>query len=172
MCKQRSVSVCPTSELRAAELRTCAQLFSPCCQWASPGWACPKGLHWEACAQSDIWTTQEGGIIPILVFFLFLNLTAFLSIWLHLSLSEFVSPTLSPPSILPSKGPQAMVTGERMMNSSTTEPADSLAAGLSPCSLPIPHFFFLISSFHLSLILISVSEEAEAHMCVLRGELQ
>ena len=64
MCKQRAVSVCPTSGQRAAELRTCAQLFSLGCQWASPGWACPKGLCWEACTQSDIWTTQEGGITP------------------------------------------------------------------------------------------------------------
>lgn len=69
MCKQRAVSVCPTS----AELRTCAQLFSLCCQWPSPGWAHPRGLHWEACTQSDIWTAQEA-IIPVLGFFFFLYL--------------------------------------------------------------------------------------------------
>lgn len=145
MCKQRAVSVCPTSELWAAELRTCAQLFSPCCQWASPGWACPKGLHWEACTQSDIWTTQEGGIISILRFFF--NLTASLSISLHLSLSVFI--TLSLLCILPWRGPQVAVTRERMMNSPTSEPADSLAGGLSPCSLH-PLLYLTFSPFLLS----------------------
>lgn len=65
MCKQRAVFVCPTSEQWGAEQRTCAQLLFPCSQWASPGSARPKGPYWEACTHSDIWTTQEGGIIPI-----------------------------------------------------------------------------------------------------------
>lgn len=150
MCKQRAVSVCPTS----AELRTCAQLFSLCCQWPSPGWAHPRGLHWEACTQSDIWTAQEA-IIPILGFF-FSLLTASLSVSLHLFLSLEL-PICLPPSffpLLPRRGPQVIVTRERMMNSSTTEPADSLAlaaAAASPFSgLP---FLFLsprIPRVHLS----------------------
>lgn len=95
-CKQRAVSVCPTSEQWASELRTCTQLFFLCCQWASPGWGCPKGLYWEAWIQSDIWTTQEGGILPTLRFFIyFFFFTASLSISVYPSLSLLVTPTLS-----------------------------------------------------------------------------
>lgn len=181
MCKQRAVSVCPTSEQWAAELRTCAQLLSLCCQWASPGWAHPKGLHWEACTQSDIWTAQEV-IIPILWFFFFFNLLPLVlyhSIYFCLCNSQSVFlPLSSLFSLLPWRGPQVVVTRERMMNSSTTEPADSLAAGPSPCSLhPLltsSPFFFL--SPHITSPLISVwqhywmRELRDTYMC--RGESQ
>lgn len=95
-CKQRAVSVCPTSEQWASELRTCTQLFFLCCQWASPGWGCPKGLYWEAWIQSDIWTTQEGrDPSHSQIFYLFIFFTASLSISVYPSLSLLVTPTLS-----------------------------------------------------------------------------
>lgn len=152
MCKQRAVSVCPTSELRAAELRTCAQLFSPCCQWASPGWACPKGLHWEACTQSDIWTTQEGGIIPILWFFC--NLTASLSISLNLSLSLFATPTLSPLFSLSFYGrvhrSQSLGKADEQLYNWGSWLFSSRTVPLFPSSSPLPQvlpcFSFLLAS--------------------------
>lgn len=64
MCKHSALSVCPTSGLPSAEARTCAQLLSPCRQWASPGGDPPRGLCWAARVQPDIWTAQEA-IIPI-----------------------------------------------------------------------------------------------------------
>lgn len=178
MCKQRAVSVCPTSEQWAAELRTCAQLLSLCCQWASPGWAHPKGLHWEACTQSDIWTAQEV-IIPILWFFFFFLtycLSFCITIYFCLCNSQSVFlPLSSLFSLLPWRGPQVVVTRERMMNSSTTEPADSLAAGPSPCSLhPLltsSLFFFSFSSHHLSphfSLAALLNEGAEGHLHVQR----
>lgn len=107
---------------------------------ASPGWVHPRGLHWEACTQSDIWTAQEA-IIPTLRLF-FSSLFKWLSLFpyhsIYFCLCKSQSIFFSSP-LLPSwRGPLVPVTGERMMNSSAAEPADSLAAGPSPLVLLIP----------------------------------
>lgn len=92
-CKQRAVAVCPTSELRAAEPRTCAQLFCLCCQWASPGW----GPSQKACTGRPAHSLTSGlhrreGPFPFSDIF---YLTVSLSISLYPSLSLFVTRPLS-----------------------------------------------------------------------------
>lgn len=119
---------------------------------------------------------------PFYDFFFFFNLLPLVlyhSIYFCLCNSQSVFlPLSSLFSLLPWRGPQVVVTRERMMNSSTTEPADSLAAGPSPCSLhPLltsSLFFFL--SPHITSPLISVwqhywmRELRDTYMC--RGESQ
>lgn len=91
---------------------------------------------------------------PFYDFFFFLNLLPLVlyhSIYFCLCNSQSVFLPLSSLFLLPWRGPQVVVTRERMMNSSTIEPADSLAAGPSPCSLhPLLtsslFFFFLLTS--------------------------
>lgn len=136
-CKHNAVSVCATAELWAAELRTCAQLLSLRCQWASPGWDPPRGLHWEAYTQADIWTALE--VISPLCF-----LTSRLFFSITPSISVSVSPTLSFLfSLPPWRSPQVTFIGERMMNSSTTEPANS-SSTMSPCSFHPLHSHLLL----------------------------
>lgn len=114
-----------------------------------------------------------------MIFFFFFNLLPLVlyhSIYFCLCNSQSVFlPLSSLFSLLPWRGPQVVVTRERMMNSSTTEPADSLAAGPSPCSLhPLltsSPFFFSFSSHHLSphfSLAALLNEGAEGHLHVQR----
>lgn len=128
-CKQRAVRVCLTSEPRVPKMRTCAQLFSPV---LSVGFTRQDlsqrpvlgGLH-------TVWHLDYTGgsdCSQSLTFFL----SCFLSFYLTLSifvcicnLGSHSSPSLTF-SILLQQGPQVAATREQMMNSSKTEPADSL----------------------------------------------
>lgn len=119
MCKQRAVSVCPTSERWAAEPSTCAQLFSPCCQWASPGWGpSQRPVTGRPAHSLTSGLRRRVGSFPFCFSFLFFlfRFTASLSVSLHLSLSLFFnshSLLLPSPSILPRKGPRVAVARER-----------------------------------------------------------
>lgn len=157
MCKQRAVSVCPTSERWAAEPSTCAQLFSPCCQWASPGWGpSQRPVTGRPAHGLTSGLRRRVGSFPFCFsFFSFVLLPLFLYHSIYLCLC-FLTPALSS-SCLPLsfhggvRGSRSQ--GKGMMNSSASRASwlfSSRTVTSFPSSSPLPRFYYSFSSLHLS----------------------